>query len=275
MARKRMIDPGIWQDEGMAELTPRQQLLYIGMFSNADDEGRLKGSPRAIALSLPTVYFQVQFEDVQADIDAVVSVMGRLVRYQVAGTTYIAFENYRKWQKIDKPSPSLLPPPPETREDSENVRLVIADSAPNESLTIPPKGIEEKGSKKKGTEGKETPPQPPKGGGVPTPLHRSVLSGTQQALFDQFWRAYPRRQAKGEAERWWQRAKPDEATVAEMIGAIGRQLQGGDWQKEGGRFIPLPATWLNQRRWEDETTGPAPKIPWNHPSAAARMKVYD
>ena len=109
---------------------------------------------------------------------------------------------------------------------------------------------------------------------MPTPLHRSVLSGTQQALFDQFWRAYPRRQAKGEAERWWQRAKPNAEKAGEMIAAIGRQLQGRDWQKEGGRFIPLPATWLNQRRWEDETTGPAPKIPWNHPKAAAQ-KVYD
>ena len=31
-----------------------------------------------------------------------------------------------------------------------------------------------------------------------------------------------------------------------------------DWQKEGGRFVPQPATYLNQRRWEDESVPPPP-----------------
>ena len=24
------------------------------------------------------------------------------------------------------------------------------------------------------------------------------------------------------------------------------------WKKDSGRFVPYPATWLNNRRWEDE-----------------------
>lgn len=28
------------------------------------------------------------------------------------------------------------------------------------------------------------------------------------------------------------------------------------WKKENGKFIPYPATWLNQKRWEDETAQP-------------------
>ena len=37
-----------------------------------------------------------------------------------------------------------------------------------------------------------------------------------------------------------------------MLAALEQQRQSHDWQKEGGRYIPYPATWLNQGRWEDE-----------------------
>lgn len=26
-----------------------------------------------------------------------------------------------------------------------------------------------------------------------------------------------------------------------------------DWLKENGQYIPYPSTWLNQKRWEDES----------------------
>lgn len=45
-----------------------------------------------------------------------------------------------------------------------------------------------------------------------------------------------------------------------MAAALERQKRSRDWTKEGGQFVPYPATWLNQRRWEDEdeppTSGP-------------------
>ena len=34
--------------------------------------------------------------------------------------------------------------------------------------------------------------------------------------------------------------------------ALSRQRQTDKWLKDGGQFIPNPATWLNQRRWEDQ-----------------------
>ena len=39
-----------------------------------------------------------------------------------------------------------------------------------------------------------------------------------------------------------------------MLAALERQRASDQWRKEGGRFIPLPATWINGRRWEDEET---------------------
>ena len=40
-----------------------------------------------------------------------------------------------------------------------------------------------------------------------------------------------------------------------MIAAIEAQKASEQWTREGGRYIPNPATWLNGGRWEDEMTG--------------------
>ena len=39
-----------------------------------------------------------------------------------------------------------------------------------------------------------------------------------------------------------------------MTAAIAKQKLSDQWTKEGGQFIPHPATWLNGKRWEDELT---------------------
>ena len=40
--------------------------------------------------------------------------------------------------------------------------------------------------------------------------------------------------------------------VESLLTAIERQKCGRQWQEDGGKYIPNPATWLNQGRWEDE-----------------------
>ena len=52
MARKRMIDPDIWASEQFASLTRDARLLFIGMFSNADDYGRLKVTPKWLKMNI-------------------------------------------------------------------------------------------------------------------------------------------------------------------------------------------------------------------------------
>ena len=54
------------------------------------------------------------------------------------------------------------------------------------------------------------------------------------------------------AETAFEKIDPDEELLERMVTAIGQWKKTEQWNREGGRFIPLPATWLNQRRWEDE-----------------------
>ena len=71
-------------------------------------------------------------------------------------------------------------------------------------------------------------------------------------LFDQFWKAYPRKESKPTAKKAFEKIKPDEELLQKMLTAIERFKKTDQWQEDGGRFIPHPSTWLNQRRWEDE-----------------------
>ena len=71
-------------------------------------------------------------------------------------------------------------------------------------------------------------------------------------LFNQFWTAYPKRVAKQSAVKAFEKLKPDEKLLEAMLKAIESQKESKQWEKDGGAFIPYPATWLNQRRWEDE-----------------------
>jgi hypothetical protein len=77
----------------------------------------------------------------------------------------------------------------------------------------------------------------------------------QQSLgFEAFWKAYPKKVGKDAAERAFGKRKPNEAMLIDMLEAIERQKVSTNWQEEGGRFIPYPASWLNKGRWKDEDT---------------------
>ena len=71
-------------------------------------------------------------------------------------------------------------------------------------------------------------------------------------LFDRFWGAYPRKVSKADARKAFAKLNPDAALVEDMLRALDWQKRLPEWTKDGGQFIPYPATWLNARRWEDE-----------------------
>lgn len=77
-------------------------------------------------------------------------------------------------------------------------------------------------------------------------------------LFEQFWAAYPKKRSKGAARKAWDKLRVDSTMLATILQAIQRAKQSDDWQKDGGQYIPYPATWINAVGWEDEEPGPDP-----------------
>ena len=70
--------------------------------------------------------------------------------------------------------------------------------------------------------------------------------------FDAFWKIYPRKKAKDAAWRAWQKRKPSADLTQQICAALAWQVKQDDWQRENRRFVPYPATWINDGRWQDE-----------------------
>ena len=71
------------------------------------------------------------------------------------------------------------------------------------------------------------------------------------SAFERFWLEYPRKVGKGDAERSWNRQKlhTQEITILTTLRLLKDSL---DWTRDGGQYIPHPATWLNRKGWLDQ-----------------------
>jgi hypothetical protein len=81
---------------------------------------------------------------------------------------------------------------------------------------------------------------------------------------ERFYPEYPRKVAKEVALKAMRKINPNETEQEKIMTGLLIRKETADWIKDDGKFIPYPATWLNQRRWEDEVQVVTDKI--NQPS---------
>ena len=70
--------------------------------------------------------------------------------------------------------------------------------------------------------------------------------------FEQFWKVYPRKVAKGDARKAWLTTTSIRPPIADLLKAVYAARASKQWLKDDGEYIPHPATWLRQERWEDQ-----------------------
>lgn len=78
------------------------------------------------------------------------------------------------------------------------------------------------------------------------------LNELQEKQFDKFWQAYPKKISKKQAQKSWKKINPSLELFEKILKALEMVKQTEQWEKDNGKFIPYPATWLNQERWTDE-----------------------
>lgn len=92
--------------------------------------------------------------------------------------------------------------------------------------------------------------------------------GALRAEFLLFWQSYPRKEAKGDAEKAFgpacKLADPEKIIAA---------CKAFRWPDDR-RFIPLPATWLRAKRWEDEQPVATPAGDPHDAQWRARLNGY-
>ena len=79
----------------------------------------------------------------------------------------------------------------------------------------------------------------------------SSLNGMTRS-FEIFWKAFPKKRNKGQAERAWGKLSPDDVLLGVMLSKLDQAKRTPEWSQNNGKFIPHPGTWLNARGWEDE-----------------------
>jgi hypothetical protein len=109
----------MWQDEKVGSLSRDARLLLVGLITMADDEGRLRAMTAAV-LGHVFPYDEDAARKLNRWITEIVGA-GIVVQYEVAGKPYIAFRHWRRHQRVNRATPSELPPPPDPIVEADNM----------------------------------------------------------------------------------------------------------------------------------------------------------
>jgi hypothetical protein len=231
MARSRNIKPAFFKNYDLADAGPIAQLLFAGLWCLADREGRLEDKPRLIKAELFPYY--------DCDVNGELTVLERLKvvrRYQGCGVAVVEVLNFKKHQAPhNTEKASVLPA------FSCDAPLQATPAVVNGYLTV---------NSPSNNDGK-TPDSLIPDSLIPDSLIPDSAPTSPVVDFDSFWKLYPRKTAKAEAQKAWAKLNPDHSLVTEIAAGLADHIDCADWVKDDGNFIPHGSTWLNQRRWED------------------------
>lgn len=214
MSRIRTIKPDFFIDEDVARLKPLTRILFIGLWCLADKAGRLEDRPQRIKIQI-LPYDNV---DIGAALDDL-AMASFIFRYEADGQKLIQIRSFQKHQR-----------PHSTEKESElpqyNGEITVKQPLNNIEATVT-KQQERKGKERKGT----------------------YICSTE---FLKFYESYPRKVGKEPAWKAWKKRNGDRPDIETLLKILEEQKRSDQWQKEGGQFVPLPATWINQGRWDDK-----------------------
>lgn len=198
------------------QLDAAAEVFYRRLMSKVDDHGLYDARPSILRSSLyPLRVDRVREADITRWI-AACEKAGVIALYQHDGKPYLQMLDTR-WQARSEPK---YPMPPD--DDCLQLKTAVYLDGVGDGVVI------------------DKPPSPPKGA---------------DGRFEKFWQAFPSKVGKDAARKAFDKRKPDDALLAQMLSAIDAQRKSPKWLKDGGQFIPNPATWLNQGRWMDGAEG--------------------
>lgn len=127
MSRKRMIDPDIWDDSKFNQLDQAGKLIFIGMITLANDQGKLRADPR-ILKSKVFPYNNIDLQNVEKAVQQIAD-LGMITYYEVAGEHFARLSNWNKYQTLTYIGKDNLPDP-----EQENLILNQPLTNPEETL---------------------------------------------------------------------------------------------------------------------------------------------
>ena len=235
MARARNIKPGFFKNFDLADCGPMAQLLFAGLWTLADKEGRLKDQPRFIKAEIFPYY--------PADVNGELTKLERLGfirRYREMEHAVIEVLQFKEHQS-----------PHHTEKDSKlpayNANTSVSDCNKterenNESLTVN-SPTQDGGNPSDSLIPDSLIPDSLTNGHAPKPRVAS--------RFLEFWEKYPLKKNRKDAEDAWRSRRMDHKPefIAKILDDLSDRATKDPKWVEG--FIPHGSTYIRKQRWED------------------------
>ena len=109
MTKRRMIYDCLWKSEDLAKFTYRQRLLWIGLITTADDQGRGSAIPGLIR-SVIFPYDDISFAEIELDMEALIN-SNMIIVYKANEKSYYQIKKWWEYQKPQWAGPSDFPSP--------------------------------------------------------------------------------------------------------------------------------------------------------------------
>ena len=104
-----MIDPDIWQDEKLSKLDYAGRLFFIGLITQSDDYGKLRGNPKLLkSLIFPYEDNHIKIENYIKEL----ATLGIIILYNVNQESFIKIKNWEKYQTLTYKGKDTIPEPP-------------------------------------------------------------------------------------------------------------------------------------------------------------------
>lgn len=214
----RIIKESICTSDSVDQLSWFEEVLFYRLIVNCDDFGRFDGRTAVIKNRLFPLRDNLTIKSVETAINKLASA-GLVALYVFEGKPYLYLPTWNEHQTI-RAKRSKYPEP-------ENIcKQMISDDCKCSRNPIQSN---------------------------PNPIQSESESNTHDVLasaFDVFWSVYPKKTGKEAARKAFK--KIPKSAYSLLVPAVEAQKKSRQWMEENGRFIPNPATWLNQGRWEDE-----------------------
>lgn len=282
MSRKRIIDTELYFDTELYDLLGDRGLhLYIRLWGLAEDSGVYVPNYSDIALQLGALKFSS--EEVKTLIKNLIK-SKKIFVFHENKKEFHWLKNFLKHQTLNNPPPPKLPLPKWVKCELKKFKsgkeyakydvnlnelpvILKVSSKITSSLPVPQKRNE---TKRIETNRKETETETE----TLSPLSPHAVTGHRGNVvaasckpeggngrvtdgdvlfkrFDIFRQAYPKWSHGPLAEQYFFEIHPDDELFVKIIAGLDILKKSDEWKRESGRFIPSPANFLKDRRWED------------------------
>lgn len=239
MARARNIKPAFFLNTDLSEVCALSRLAFIGMWTISDFKGCIELNFKKIkAQILP--YDNIDMELITINLEQ----YGFIQTYSVQGKRYLKILNFEKHQnphKNEREAGSNIPDIDKNdnsfnniskNHDKDGTNLDNNGTARADSLILIPSTLKPESL---------VTAKPKK--------NKSDLNYSDYPEFEEFWLNYKNKSSKYKALEAWVKSKPP---IQQIINALHWQNKTPKWQEKNGSFIPHAATYINDKRWQDE-----------------------